>query len=356
VTSAGPLATRTSLASKLRQRVEALDLDLSGATVLTEAATGPYVVTPVLAALAGARVIAFARNGRFGTSDDAFDATGEAARAVGLADDSLVFVRALTPDVVGEADVITNSGHLRPLDADLLSHARRSAVIPLMYEAWEWRDGDVDLEFARSRGIRVGATNERHPDVDVFGYLGDMALKLIFDAGSTPYRNTFLLVANNSFGPYIARTLARVCAELAVLAPESQLPDYGGVPGVRCLEGFPHLGPPPEPGQWEAVIVALYPFDQSWIGDDAVIATAEVASAIGSARILRFAGDVDVPSLERHGVDYFPPHVTSGHMGVLPSAVGSDPVIRLQAGGLKAAEAMLRGVTRHRGHTIVEEL
>jgi hypothetical protein len=43
-------------------------------------------------------------------------------------------------------------------------------------------------------------------------------------------------------------------------------------------------------------------------------------------------------------------------MGVLPSAVGFDPVIRLQAGGLKAAEAMLTGMHTHGGVPVVELL
>ena len=44
------------LARKLKERVEALKLNVQGETVLTEAASGPYVVTPVRAALAGARL------------------------------------------------------------------------------------------------------------------------------------------------------------------------------------------------------------------------------------------------------------------------------------------------------------
>ena len=46
--------------------VDACQLDLTGRTVLTEAASGAYVVTAVLAALAGAQVTALARPGRHG--------------------------------------------------------------------------------------------------------------------------------------------------------------------------------------------------------------------------------------------------------------------------------------------------
>jgi hypothetical protein len=346
----------TVLARKIADAVDDLALDLRGRTVLTEAATGPYVVTVLLALAAGAKVYAFGKDTRYGTADDAVRETRAAIAAACLEDGAVTFVDRLTPEVVGAADVITNSGHLRPLDEKLLRHARSSAVIPLMYEAWEWRDGDVDIDYARVRGLSVGATNERHPSVDVFGYLGDMALKQLFDAGVCPYRNKLVLLANNDFGPYIARTLGKVCAGLAVVAPDAHQERYAGLEGVEWVGGFPRAHVPEEFRSAEAVVFTAYPFDDVWVADGGPIEVAEVAAAFDHPLLLRYAGDVDVEALEAHGVRYFPPHVSSGHMGVLPSAIGLDPVIRLQAGGLKAAEALLTGVHSHAGVPVVEPM
>ena len=47
--------------------IERCQLDLAGQVVLTEAATGAYAVTPVLAALAGAQVYALAAATRYAT-------------------------------------------------------------------------------------------------------------------------------------------------------------------------------------------------------------------------------------------------------------------------------------------------
>ena len=59
------------LARLAREAVDTLGLDLRGRTVYTEAATGAYVVTPVLAALAGARrVTAMTRATPYGSVDD----------------------------------------------------------------------------------------------------------------------------------------------------------------------------------------------------------------------------------------------------------------------------------------------
>jgi hypothetical protein len=225
-----------------------------------------------------------------------------------------------------------------------------------MYEAWEWREGDVDLGYARQRSIQVGATNERHPAVDVFGYLGDMALKQLLDSGSCPYRNKLVLLANNDFGPYIARVLGTVCDGLAVVAPDEHRASYSGLRGVEWVGGFPDVHLPEPYRAAEAVVFTAYPFDELWIGEGTPVDVASLTRALEHPLVLRFAGDVDVHALKAHQVRYFPENVRPGHMGVLPSAVGFDPVIRLQAGGLKSAEAMLTGSHDHAGVPVVELL
>jgi hypothetical protein len=197
------------LIDKLFKRVEALGLNLQGKTVLTEAASGAYVVTPLLAAIAGAKVYAFTRTTRYGTVDEIFTNTRKLISQCTCRELDITLIDELTPDIIAEADVITNSGHLRPLNEEKLKYAKDSVVIPLMYEAWEWRDADMDLNYIRKRGFNIGATNERHPEVDVFNYLGDMALKQFFDAGITPYKNKFILICNNDFGPHIAKVVAK---------------------------------------------------------------------------------------------------------------------------------------------------
>ena len=73
-----------TLGSRLKQVVEELELDLQGRVVLTEAATGPYVVTPVLAALAGANVYAYTRPTRYGAVAEVTDATMSLTRALDI--------------------------------------------------------------------------------------------------------------------------------------------------------------------------------------------------------------------------------------------------------------------------------
>lgn len=342
-----------SLFDKLARQVNALELDLRGRVVLTEAASGPYVVTPLLAAMAGAKVFAFSRSTRYGSVDEVFAGTINSIGEEAFRKLDISLIKELSPEIISQADIITNSGHLRPLDREKLSHARDGVVIPLMYEAWEWRDADMDLSYIRERGFLLGATNERHPEVDVFNYLGDMALKQIFDAGTCPYRNKFVLICNNDFGPFIARTISSVASALGVIDLPGHRSRYDGLP-VEWLGNFPEVNIPASFADAEAVIFTAYPFDQNWMGENTPINIGQLKEGFKDPFILRYAGDVDPLALDQAGVRYFPAQVASGHMGVLPSAIGFDPIIRLQSGGLKAGEAMLTGRHTFKGIPILE--
>jgi hypothetical protein len=330
------------LIDKLIRQVKALQLDLKGKTVLTEAATGAYIVTPVLAAIAGAKVYAFSKTTRYGKIEEVFAATKQLANTFKEFPLDIHFIDKINPDIVAQADIITNSGHLRPLNEEMLSHAKKDMVIPLMYEAWEWRDADMDINYIRKRGFRIGATNERHPEVDVFSYLGDMALKQIFDAGICPYKNKFILLCNNDFGPFIAKVFTGICDGLAVIDTDDHKDRYD-LGQIDWIGGFPDIRIPESYKDAEAIIFTAYPFDRPWIGEETEIEISKIKSQLTDPYILRYAGDIDETFLHKNGLRFFPDHVHSGHMGVLPSAIGYDPIIRLQSGGLKAGEALLSG-------------
>ncbi|HXB30763.1 MAG TPA: hypothetical protein VNW49_13135 [Puia sp.] len=320
---------------------------------MTEAATGAYIVTPVIAALAGAKVYAYSKTTRYGNLEEVFSSTKELADRFKEFPLDIHYIEKLEPEIIAQADIITNSGHLRPLNEAMLAHAKNQLVIPLMYEAWEWRKADMDIHYIRKRGFKIGATNERHPDVDVFNYLGDMALKQIFDAGITPYKNRFILLCNNDFGPFIAKILSRVCEGLAVIDKDEHKDryDHGH---IDWIGGFPELRIPASYKNAEAIIFTAYPFDKNWIGENTAISLQQLQTQLSDPFIIRYAGDLDENVLQKKGLRFFPRHVHSGHMGILPSSIGYDPIIRLQSGGLKAGEALLSGNYEYKNIKIME--
>ena len=73
------------MAALMHAAIERCQLDLSGKIVLTEAASGAYVVTPVLAAMAGAaRVYALTRSTSYGSVEEVVRSDFQLADLVGV--------------------------------------------------------------------------------------------------------------------------------------------------------------------------------------------------------------------------------------------------------------------------------
>jgi hypothetical protein len=200
----------------------------------------------------------------------------------------------------------------------LIARLPSRAVVALMYEAWEFRPSDVDLAACRRRSIPVVGVNELVPEVDVFSFLGPLAVKLLHDAGIAVYRSRIALLCDNAFSPSIARALGGLGAEVAVAGSIELLP----------------------PGRWDAVVVALQPGVEPRVNAAGARTIAERAPG---AIVAQFWGDVDRAVLHAHGIVCWPPQPPRpGHMAVLLSDIGPEPIIRLQTGGLAAAERVLR--------------
>lgn len=303
----------------IQQAIERCQLQLNDLTVLTEAATGAYAVTPVVAAIAGAKkVFAIARSSRYGTLEQVKAQTLELAELAGVSD-RLEFITEKTQDIVAQADIITNSGHVRPINAEMIAWMKPTAVIGLMYEAWEFRPEDVDLIACHQKGIKVAGVNERHPAVDVFSFLGIMAAKLLLDAGVSVYTSNILLLCDNPFSSFIERGLVNAGANVDTVDSISAAPINK---------------------TYDAILVALQPRPEAVLtATDAAL----IAKYWPGTLVAQYWGDIERSAFVSHNIPVCPEiEPKPGHMGILPSAVGPEPIIRLQTGGLKAAEAIWR--------------
>jgi hypothetical protein len=296
--------------------VERCALDLSGRTVLTEAASGAYVVTPVIAALSGARVVAMTADSRYGSAAEVIAATTALADRLGVADRITITTRRAAEHFAA-ADVITNSGHVRPIAGPAAAAIRPTAVLSLMFESWEARAGrlDLDLDGLRARGVLIAGTNERHPHVDVFSYLGSMAVVELADAGVSAYGGRIAVLCDNAFRDYLVDGLKTAGAE---------------VDAAASVDAFSIDSP-------DALLVARRP-------TGATVLSAADLRLIGrrwpACVVVQFWGDVD---RARCPVPVWPPVAPpAGHMGVLPSRLGPEPIVRLQTGGLKVAQVLLK--------------
>jgi hypothetical protein len=310
------------LAGLMKAAIGRLDLELGGHAVLTEAATGAYTVTPVLAALAGARVFALANTTRYASAEEIGKATLGLAHAAGV-EDRIELVCDKSRALLSTIDIVTNSGQVRPIDKTTVSYLKSTCVVPLMYEAWEYRSADIDLDACRSRGIVVAGTNEQHPAVDVFSFLGPLAVRQLHDAGIAVHGCHIVMLCDNGFAPFISSGLQSCGAKVSQARQLTQQ-----VLTSHC----------------DAIVVALKP------GDGPVLTAADAGLlgryAPGTA-VVQYWGDMDRKALADAHIPVWPPQEpAAGHMAVLLSAIGPEPIVRLQAGGLKVGEVLSRGPGR----------
>ena len=304
----------------MRDAIASADLNLSNMIVLTEAASGAYGVTPVIAALADARqVYAFVRSTKYGTVTEITEWTKALACAAGVAD-RISVIETVSPDILKSVDIITNSGHLRPITSDIIEYLPPRAVIALMFEAWEFRPGDIDFTACQQRQIPIVGVNERHPAVDVFSYLGPLCVKLLHDAGIAVYKSRIALLCDNGFAESMLRGLAGAGASASVFLSAESLPE----------------------DRWDAIVVSLQPSSSPRVNAPQAVHLAKVAPP--GTLVAQFWGDVDRDALTSLGLELWPPAAPrAGHMAILLSAIGPDPIVRLQTGGLRAAEFIFRG-------------
>lgn len=301
----------------MMRRIEILELDLSKRQVMTEAATGAYAATAVVAAMAGAEVQACARDSaRHGSAREAIEATRTLARLAGV-ESRISFSIGMPASALGDCDILTNSGRLRPITRDVIGRLRPDAVIALMFEAWEFRGTDLDLAACRERGIRIAAVNERHPDVAVFPFLGPLCVRLLGDADMSPDGKRVAVLCDNPFAAFLIAGLRDAGATAECFETVDRLPDDA----------------------WDAVVLSLLPRDQP-LGRAALETIAERAPG---ALLAQFWGDIDRLAAHQLGLCTWPPTEPGrGHMGILLNRLGPEPIIRLQAGSLKAAEIVHR--------------
>ncbi len=317
----------------LQELIARFQLNLDGLNVYTEAASGHYAYCPVLAALAGAtRVIAQAKDSRFGAAVDVISASTELAELYGVRD-RIEYIGERSYAHLACADIVTNSGHVRPIDRALVDALKPTAVIPLMWETWEFRGADFDLTRCRERGILVLGTNEHQPPCDMRSYVGltglKLALELEYDGGP-------VLVLGNSLllGAVLNGVFRHFSSEVTWVSddPQADLP-YSELSShfVACGEKYTHL------------IVAEHQRSTVLIGENGLLKSNDIAFINPGIRIGVICGNVNVSDLSASGIQFLPEVIAPfGVMSYQPAVLGLRPVLTLFSAGLKVGERMAR--------------
>lgn len=301
-------------------------LDLSGLVVLTEAANGSYILNPMVAMVAGAaNVITYCRDSRYASTQEVEVSMRAVYDAAGFSE-RWEFRTSLSDGDIAAADIVTNSGHLRPFDAAFLNRMKPTAVLPLMWEPWEWRPGEIDIDVAQKRGILIMGTNEHDAPCDMRSYSFLTALHLAMSHKAPLVSDRILIIGNQS-------SLA--------------LPIEDGFQrlGIACRRIAPNCSPA-EASQdvlWATyIIVAEHADHRLLVGPSGLIDTQQLVAA-NTTGVGVVSGRVDRDHLEAHGISVYPEHMAPpGFMSYMPSELGPYPVMDLFAAGIKVGQEMAR--------------
>lgn len=323
----------------MKESVKRYGLDLSGLTVLTEAATGHFSTTASLAALGGAqRVLLLAADSRFGSAKEALDQTFSLAESVKMRE-KLDVLESRMDSRLNEVQVITNLGFVRPIDQSLLSKMQEPSVA-LMWEPWEFRPADLDLNQCRTLHVPVLGTNEGHPDLQLFDYLGFVVMKHLFELEVEVFRSK-LVVAGE--GPFVERTQAVLESHgtQVTVIPASKEDSLASKRSRQALADA------------DALIILEHCRREKLIGPQGQIAAKELKSLNPSLALVHICGDVDLQDVASSGIVFAPKtFALPGYMSALTNAIGPRPLIDLHAAGLRVGQELAR--ERQAGHHGIE--
>jgi hypothetical protein len=312
------------------QAIEKFGLDLSGLNVLTEVGSGHYKYTPIIAALAGAaEVIAITGDSKCASAAEIEKEALMLAGRLGI--ESKIKISAVkNRPLISRADIVTNLGFVRPIDKRFISHMKATAVVPLMFETWEFREADLDIEECRRKGICVLGTNEEDRRLRTFEYLGHLCAKILFDNQIEVFNSKLLIIGGGKFGDHVSTALKGMGADIFVLLNSNDI-------GAGLLQNL------------DAIITTAHDTDKSLIGEAGYIRAEDLKAHCPDVLVLNLAGNIERKALDDSGIRYLPADKARGHMGWTLSSLGPRPVIDLHAAGLKAGEVMAR--LRMSGHS-----
>ena len=305
--------------NKILQSVSRFNLNLQGKIVLTEAATGNFVVTPVIAAVAGATIYAFTKDSKYGDINEVKKQTMELARELQVSE-KIDVITNIDELELHNIDIVTNSGFLRPINREFINKLSSDCVIPLMWEPWEYRKNELDLDACRKKGIKVYGTNENDPKLKTIEYLGPITKNLLNEHNVIPRHGKVLLVGSKKFVSPVETYLRNHFYDLQTYT------DYNKKIDPNSIKSY------------SAIVLLEHERDDLIIGrNNALI---NLQSIDRNTFVIHISGNVNLDGGE---FDFIPEQPASfGHMSYTTDYLDNSAVIDLHTAGLKVAEGMLQ--------------
>lgn len=314
--------------------VKRLSLDLSGLTVVTECASGNYAYTPIIASFAGAeKVYALGRDSKYGKYNDNKKFVCDLANYLEL--DNIDIQEKADFVSWGLADLITNSGLIRPIIRPVIEQLKETCVISLMWETWEFRNEDLDLKSCQKSGIVVIGTDEGYQKSDMYKYNGLMVLKILFELKAEVANGKIAILGGGMTGRLIIDTFERLGIDYVWFTMSGE----GSSERCHSYNDFNKVISTEE--SIEAIIVAEHTNSIKLIGEEGLISYNELKDKFEHISIGHICGNISQSEIIDSGINYYPRDIAPfGYMSILPDTLSAYPVLLLNAAGLKAGEVV----------------
>ncbi len=306
----------------INETIKDFNVSLKEKIVLTEVGSDNYLFTPIIASLSGAlKVYALAKDSKYGKADEIINQCKAICEQFEI--NNITFLKnELDIKLLPEVDIITNSGNLRPLDKDKLNFLKPSAVIPLMFEAWEIREEDIDIAYCKNNKIKVAGTWENHPSIRVFDYCGLLGMKMAMDAGFEIAGNRIVMWSDDEFGEVISKKFTTENAE--VIHTTDLIKFYEVIK------------------ETDFVFIADYDEQRNYFGDGGIFDWDKIKKINPEVYFIHLYGNVDYQYCCENQINISPKK--NGRAMVMThtlSYIGLIPILKLQVAGFKVAQELI---------------
>lgn len=325
-----------------------MSLDLSNLTVITECASGYYAYTPIIAALSGAKVFALGKNTRYGTFIDNKKYLNELSKKFEV--ESQILIEEVSSfNKWNKADIITNSGMLRPIKSDVVNQFKKTAVIPLMWEPWEFRPGEIDIETCQKKEIPVIGTDENYAPIDMYQYPGMLAIYILNQLQSDYSTDRIVVVGGGLTGSMIVKTLLNFSKNILWYADSSFSADIGITP--KPLNKLNEV----KNNDFVDVLLFAEHTVNTPLFDKSHLDFKNLITKFPDLMVGHLCGSINKEELIASKVDFFPEEIAPfGYMSILPDMFGPKPTLKLMAAGLKVGEIAAK--SRLNGNSIEQAI
>ncbi len=321
--------------------IKKVDLDLSDLTVLTEAATGNWISTPLIAAFSNSKkVLCYTKDSQYGTINEITQNFQNISKFLEL-DNVLHIFSEKYSSIVSEADVVTNSGLLRPLDKNFIQLLKKNTVISLMWEPWELRSDEIDLYECWRKQIPILGVNEHNPTMDIMQYDGEAIIKIISEHDIPITGKKIIIVGENLSALYMYDALKALNANVSLVTKlltnecrEKNIPIIGNA--LKEDSVIPHLE------NCDIIIINSIPIQNEIIGENG-LPPQKLKHYSPNVSIFVYFGTVNYSQIITSELKCFPSSgKEKGYMNWTIDVLGPQPTIELNTLGLKVGEILAR--------------